>query len=180
MSKILGIDPSLTGTGYVVVSNGKLVLKELVKTKPTGDDRVAEVERLMTIRDSFSLEGIDLVVMEGIAFMARNTTALVQLSALNYMIRERLVMRDKPFVIVAPTTLKKFITGKGVGPKDQMMMEVYKRYGVTLTDNNICDAYGLAMIGTALLDKKAKTTKFQKEVIDLLSTQLKNEKHEEE
>lgn len=172
MARVLGIDPSLTGTGYVYLSKGSIEKKDLIKTKPSGESRVSEVKRLALIRDSFDPKGLDMAVIEGLAFMAKNTTAVMQLAALNYMIRERLVQNNIPFVVVAPTTLKKFITGKGVGPKDQMMMEVYKRYGVTITDNNLCDAYALAQIGIALLDKSSKVTKFQKEVLAVLKPQM--------
>jgi crossover junction endodeoxyribonuclease RuvC len=174
MGKILGIDPSLTGTGCVYLVNGKLHEKKLIKTKPSGENRVTEIKRLQEIRDACCLDEVEMVVMEGMAFMARNTTSLMQLAGLNYLIRDQLVKNKIPFIIVAPTTLKKFISGKGNAPKDQMMMEVYKRYGVTLTNDNLCDAYALAMIGSVLTDRKIKTTKFQKEVIALLEPQLKN------
>lgn len=173
MAKILGIDPSLTGTGMVYLENGRMVKKELIKTKPTGDNKVAELNRLMFIARSFDPVGVDIAVMEGVAYMARNTTALVQLSALNYLIREGLYICHIPFVIVAPTTLKKFITGKGNAAKDEIMMDVYKKYHVTLTNDNEADAYCLARIGEALLNKKIKLSKPQKEVIKLLREQLK-------
>ena len=171
--RILGIDPSLTATGYIYLKDGKIEAQDLIKTKPTGDDRKKELERLMIIADSFTINlKIDLAVIEGLAFMARNTSALVQLSGLSYLIRERLYDNGIPFVIVAPTTLKKFITGKGNVKKDQIMLEVFKRYDVDLTDDNLCDAFGLAMIGRSLLDKSVKLTNPQKEVIELLKSQI--------
>jgi len=66
--------------------------------------------------------------IEGMAFMAKNTTSLVQLAALNYMVREWIVYDENKFIIVAPSSLKKFITGKGNAHKDLMMMTVYKKY----------------------------------------------------
>ena len=173
--RIIGIDPSLTGTGVITLNNGKIEDKQLIKTKPTGDDKVKELERLMKIRnDIYMRSDIRLAVMEGIAFSVRNTVALVQLSALNYFIRERLLLRGTPFVICQATTLKKFACGHGNAPKDNMMMEVYKRWHVTLTDNNQNDAFLLAKIGEALLDDKIKLTRPQAEVITLLRKQLNN------
>lgn len=173
----LGIDPSLTATGIVILNDGKLLEKILIKTKPS-EQRTAlnELKRLMQIVKR--IEGvikknkIEMVAMEGLSYGARNTSALIQLSGLNYLIRELLHNNDIPFTIVAPTTLKKFICGKGNGGKDVLMMETYKRYGVTLSDNNLCDAYGLAKIAEALIGD-IKLTQFQKEVITLLTNKEK-------
>ena len=48
------------------------------------------------------------------------------------------------FKIISPTTLKKFVTGKGNSGKDIMLLEVYKRWNVSFSNNNLADAYGLA------------------------------------
>ena len=52
---------------------------------------------------------------------------------------------------VAPTSLKKFVTGKGNAKKDLMLLSVYKRWGFDTTNDNKADAYGLAQFGRALL-----------------------------
>lgn len=178
--KIVGIDLSLTGTGIIVLENGAIVHQSLIKSKTT-TGFVDEVKRLRRIVDEIMVtvkqEAPYLVLIEGLAFMARNTTALVQLAGLNYLLRSSLVDNSIPFIIVAPSTLKKFVTGKGSGPKDVMMLETFKRWGVTLVDNNICDAYGLAKIGEALvqIDNKKhwnQLTKPQQEVVKLLVQQF--------
>lgn len=172
----MGVDLSLTGTGVIVLRNGEIIHEELIKSKSTKTyvDEVRRIQQIVqsiiTIAGGYSPQ---LVVIEGLAFMARNTTALVQLAGLNYLLRAALVGQGIPFVIVAPSTLKKFVTGKGSGPKDVMMLETFKRWGVTLVDNNVCDAYGLAKTGEALIrtDRK-ELTKPQQEVIKLLTQQL--------
>lgn len=178
----IGIDPSLTGTGVVVLKGGKLVEKHLIKSKKGDGGYLSEVERLNTIRDDvmkiITIHNPDIVCMEGLAFMARNTTALVQLAGLNYLIRSAVVEhKDKAdWTIVAPSSLKKFITGKGTGQKDLVMLEIYKRYGVSMDDNNVADAYALAMVGTAVVGAHKKTlTRAQKEVVDLVSKQLSHD-----
>jgi len=173
----IGLDLSLTGTGVVVLKNGKIIKQKLIKSKPAGDNPVDELKRILKIINEIELvlseELYGIAVIEGLAFMVRNATALVQLSALNYMIRAVLLKKNIPFIIVAPTSLKKFITGDGKSKKDVILMEVYKRYGVTIFDDNEADAYGLAQIGLALLGGNTKkTTAKQNEVIKLLSKQL--------
>lgn len=175
---VIGIDLSLTGTGIIKLQDGKITNQKLIKSKPNGDLPIDELKRIMEIRESIAREIetdinsiIQLVAIEGLAFMARNTTALVQLSGLNYMIREKLYSLKIPFVIVAPTSLKKFITGKGNIAKEMMLLETYKKYKVYFTDNNLCDAYGLAMIANSLVSFE-KIPKHQQEVVNLLKKQL--------
>lgn len=176
MSVIAGLDLSLTGTGLVILDQGSISTKKLIKSKPNEKTPLHEIERLLAIKADIQLElercKPDLVLIEGLAFMAKNTTALVQLAGLNYMIREYLAIKKIPFVIIAPSTLKKFILGKGAGGKELMLLETYKRYGISFVDDNICDAFALAQCGVAIRGENKKSlTKAQLEVITLLKAQ---------
>jgi len=170
----LGIDLSLTATGcYCLNETGAMVSSQLIKTKPSGDKPIDGLRRLMKIRDEIIFEGVEVVCIEGMAFSVRKTTALTQLSGLNYLVREASLSNGIPFFIVAPTSLKKFITGKGNCGKDVIMLELFKRYGVTITDNNLADAFGLAMIGLAVMNKYPfDLIEPQKEVVKLIKKQL--------
>lgn len=174
--KSLGLDLSLVHTGVALLEDGKQILRTGIKTKPSKLKRpIDEIKRMQDIVDQV-MEIVtdnrpDVVVIEGIAFMSRNSTALAQLAALNYMIRAQLMMKGIGFLIVAPTSLKKFITNKGNAQKDEVMLAIFKRYGVTITDNNEADAYGLAQLGLAIKDGERKITGIQKEVISLISSQ---------
>lgn len=173
---VMGIDLSLVGTGVVVLEEGKQFKQKLIKSKPVGDKPIDEVKRIRKIVEEIELmvgeHSPAMAVIEGMAFMARNTTALVQLAALNYMTRAMLVDYSVPFIIVAPTSLKKFITGSGAAKKDVMLIETYKRYKASILDDNVCDAYGLAQIGKALMDTlKGKYNQRQGEVLALLQKQ---------
>lgn len=180
----IGLDLSLTHSGYAIIGEDDVVFDSgVIKSKPIGDKPVDELERILTVRDKiFGIIKIGnrkkpnirlIAVIEGLAFMAHNTTALVQLSALNYFVREKLMNVGIPFIIVAPTTLKKFITGSGRGDKDMMMLQVYKNYGFEAKDNNENDGYALAVCGLAVLGKpRKKLGKPQLETINLLRKQL--------
>lgn len=149
--------------------------REVIKSKPGGKKPSDEIERIIAIVDKIAALVDEyqpqIVAIEGMAFMAKGTS-LVQLSGLNYMLRAELLERKIPFVIVAPTSLKKFVTNKGNAQKDQMMLETYKRWGVSILDNNECDAYGLAQVGWAVFDPEHPVPKTQKEVIQLISSQI--------
>jgi len=168
---ILGLDLSLTGTGIIKLRDGSIVDEKLIRSKKSGERPIDELERLLKIVEQIDVKGCDLVSIEGMAFMVRKTSSLVQLAALNYFVRKKLYENNIKFIIVAPTTLKKFITGKGNSEKDTMFLEIYKRYGLSFTNNNIADAFSLAKVGQTLLDKNAKLPEFQKDVINLIKKQ---------
>lgn len=173
----LGVDLSLTNTGLVVLNSTGIIKQKLIKSKPLGEkptDELIRIKKIIEDIEEFVSEYYPSVVcIEGLAFMAKNTTALVQLSALNYMTRSMLNEYNIPFVIVAPTTLKKFVTGKGNSDKEVLMMMVYRDYNEQLLDNNIVDAFALSLIGMSLLGKPIKKlTVHQQEVIKLVSKQV--------
>lgn len=174
---IVGIDLSLTGTGVVVIDNkSKILYQALIKTKTTNSP-TEETKRLKNIINQLPVQYLQngitaLVVIEGLAFMARNSTALVQLAGLSYLLRSMLIDLTVPFIIVAPTSLKKFTVGKGNAGKDEMMLAAYKRWGISLTNDNLADAYALARCGLALKGIDKNLIEPQKEVIKLLQTQL--------
>lgn len=171
---IAGADLSLTGTGIVILENEEIIFQSLIKSKPTTSP-LDEVVRLRGIINQIPLAQkgrlLDLVVIEGLAFMARNTTALVQLAGLNYLLRDTLVDLKIPFVIVAPTTLKKFVVGKGNAGKDEIMLHVYKKWGVELNNDNLADAYALAQIGLSLIGQNQTLNKPQTQVLQLMAEQ---------
>jgi crossover junction endodeoxyribonuclease RuvC len=43
-------------------------------------------------------------------------------------------------------TLKKFAAGKGNAKKQEMLMQMYKRWNVEFTDDNAADSYALARL----------------------------------
>lgn len=175
----LGIDLSLTHTGLAVLSDGRLHSKKSIRSKPTGKRPINEIERIehisVQIAEVIDQVKPDIAAIEGIAFMASKTTALAQLSALNYFVRRELMKRQIPFVIVAPSSLKKFVTGKGNAQKDEVMLSIFKRWGVSITDDNEADAYALAHVALAITDNGYKISGKQKSVINLISSQLYGE-----
>ena len=172
---IIGIDLSLCNTGIVLLDDDNVMLEHSIISKPQGKRPIDELERLMSIVNQVEhvirKHEIKLAVVEGIAFGISRTTSLSQLSGLNYMVRHMLHREEVDFLIVPPTTLKKFITGKGNSPKDVMLLETYKRYKKAYTDNNLCDGFGLAKIGEVFLDPD-KGVKFQKDVVKVLKKQI--------
>ena len=98
---------------------------------------------------------------------AGSGTRLAMLAA---TVRIALYERGKAFMIVAPTSLKKWITGKGVGQKDLIVREVYKRYGIETANDDEADAVVLALIAEHFWKAQKKDCgddfhKYQQEVV---------------
>lgn len=90
------------------------------------------------------------VYMEGISFGSRQTTAIAELSALNYFIRERSYNLGCEVVVIPPSKVKKYFTGNGVADKE-LMMETYFRLepwarelSQYLKMDDIADSYAMA------------------------------------
>jgi crossover junction endodeoxyribonuclease RuvC len=55
---------------------------------------------------------------------------------------------------IPPMTLKKYATGKGNAKKQEMLMQIYKRWGIEFNDDNAADAYALGRLaGKTAIDK---------------------------
>lgn len=123
------------------------------------------VDRLLDIREHLEsmvgrCEIID-VAMEGYAFGSQMANMLGELGG---MVKMSLRDMGKYPLIVPPTVLKKYVAGKGQGvAKSQMLLNVYKTWGVEFNDDNAADSFALAKIAAGEV-KYA----YQKEVITKL------------
>jgi len=163
---ILGLDPSLTGTAACLLDpdGSTLVHVTTVATKKLrGIPRLLEIENHV---DALIQEYKPTAAfIEGYGFGARGR-AVFNLGELGGILRRLLFILEVPYYDVPPTTLKKFITGKGNSNKNIMLEQVFRRYGIgseTLTDDNQVDAYGLAKLGHAFILNPPDLTKLQVE-----------------
>jgi Holliday junction resolvasome RuvABC endonuclease subunit len=69
---------------------------------------------------------------------------------------------------VPPMTLKKYATGKGTAKKQEMLMQIYKRWNVEFNDDNAADSYALARLAAGIASDAV-----EKAVVE----QLKDEKY---
>ena len=147
----LGLDLSLTETGWHFLAPG---LDKCGVLKP-GDKRRG-VERLAWLRRELGaiiaecnkLHPIERVVIEGYAFGAKNRRE--EMGEWGGVARLALADANLTVFTVQPTSLKQFVTGKGNAQKDEMMLQIFKRWGREFSNNNIADAFALSAIGVAL------------------------------
>jgi len=164
--KVMGLDLSLTGTGVVVLNYDGTVAEHI-----TVSSKLRDMERLAYIRSMIgtivSKHNPSLTCIEGYS-MGSRAGQLASIGELGGVIKLLLFRNDFRFQLIPPSQLKKFVTGKGVGIKDEVMMHVYKRWEWTPVDNNQADAYGLSRIALALEEIDINLIVPQREVIDAI------------
>ena len=144
--RVIGLDLS-TKVGLALVEGpGKAVVhtRAIEYKKLTGMPRVnALVGEIMQAVEQLKP---DFAVVEDYAVSQFGGAAICSIE-IGTVLRFILWQNDFPFVCVSPTALKKFVTGKGQSKKENMILEVYKRYGFEAPTNDIADAVGLGMFG---------------------------------
>jgi len=147
----IGIDQSLTGFALSVVSVEfpNLHMTWVAKSEFRGIQRLVDIYNWLdakifefqyygwTIKDS---------AMEGTVLASHSALALGELAAIvKLVLWYRLV---EPPLQIPPMTLKKYATGKGTAKKQEMLLQMYKRWGVEFNDDNAADAYALARLAS--------------------------------
>jgi len=151
----IGIDQSYSGFGITLLDVDELANYRTIVFKA----EKLHIDRLVWIQEKLTeiLEGVHIfnspksitVAMEGYAFGTTMAHMLGELGAIVKLVcyNELDGFEGKYPYIIPPTTLKKYITGKGTGvQKNQILLSVYKKWGVEFNDDNAADSYALAML----------------------------------
>lgn len=90
----------------------------------------------------------DFVVFESYAF---NGNRVTQLAEMNGLLKYNYSLNNKPIEVIAPTSIKKWVTGSGRGPKDNvrkalLQREEFKHVKFKNNDESDSAAVGLAFI----------------------------------
>lgn len=157
----IGIDPSLTATGVVMMTKGG---EELSFTMSPKTKDAARLEDFFTCFDMIFDHDWACAAVEGYGFGARDSRAH-SLGELGGIIRLLAHRHRVPTLIVPPTSLKMFVSGKGNIKKDQVTKEVYKRWEFDAPNDNEADAYALVRMAQARYIEKVDTA-FQQKALD--------------
>jgi Holliday junction resolvasome RuvABC endonuclease subunit len=160
--KILGLDLSLTSTGYSL--NGET---GIISTKERGAQRLSTVTQ--QIVDFCSNNGIDCAVIEGYSFASRHSQAH-SIGELGGCVRMRLWEEGVPFIDVPPTSRAKFATGKGNAGKTEVISAISSKTGKVFSGGGAddeCDAWVLEQMGLARINlSQFQWTKEQLSALD--------------
>lgn len=170
---VVGIDPSIVATGLVVLMDGHIADRAVIGGK--GTDIVIRVRTVrQQVEALVSKWEPEIVAIEGFSFGSQGRSVM-DTGYLGYRIRESFQDNGVKYLDVAPAALKKYAAGQGNVNKPDVRMAVYKRWGIDITNDNLCDAYVLARIAEAHLQYSfnpvqfGKITQAQYEVLEVLA-----------
>lgn len=167
MIRYVGVDPS-TLCGLVILEDGKAVLADEKTSKIAKDpERFVDITKQVVSQ----LKQGDCVLIEGFSYGSKGRGVSVQYG-IGWTLRVLLKLKGFEYIVVTPSQLKKFASGKGNTKKENLVLPIYKKWGFEHESDNVRDAYVLARIGEAL-NEDVELTNYQKEVVDVIKKDLK-------
>lgn len=175
---VVGIDQSLTGFAFTAMNyeDPNQYMTWVYKSPYFGIERLVDIRQWLIDHFDYLKEQQNNVLdtaMEGTVLASHAALVLGELSAL-----VRVTIYDyfddsirKYPLRVPPMTLKKFAAGKGNAKKQEMLLQIYKRWGIEFSDDNAADSYALAR----LLGKN-----FYNEVEKAVAEQMKDPKYRDQ
>lgn len=137
--KFMGLDLSLTSTGYSIDGN-----VGVISVESTGPERLWRIKREI---ESLTIQNvkIDGAIIEGYSFASRNSQAH-SIGELGGVIRLLLWDLGIKYVVVPPTCRAKFATGKGNASKNEVISSISAKTGIIWNNpgaDDKCDAWVL-------------------------------------
>lgn len=168
----VGIDQSLTGFAFAIVDldDPKKYYVNVYKSPYNGVQRLDDIQDfLFSSMEPLREKTVVDIAMEGTVLASNSALVLGELSAtvklfffsyyddISHIFPAGHEHLRTPLQI-PPMTLKKYASGKGTSKKQEMLLQIYKRYGVEFNDDNAADAYALARLaGGIAIDAIEKT-----------------------
>jgi crossover junction endodeoxyribonuclease RuvC len=141
----VGLDPSINATGLVVIDQYATIIESKLFSVASEKFEESLLKYEKEIKFIPTILTLQSVYLEGAAYQSTGQ-AILQMGALHFLTRLFLFKKHVNYKVIAPGTLKKFVSGKGNSKKDLMLLNVYKKWGVEFQDHNLADAYGLARL----------------------------------
>jgi crossover junction endodeoxyribonuclease RuvC len=170
VNHVMGVDPSLSGTGIMVLDeSGSVASKTIVSSPPCGPfaqarmDRIEKMVReIKAIADQFKPT---VICIEGYAFGSNMPGANERVEyggLLRYVLT-----RSFRLVEVNPLSLKKWATGRGAGDKTALIAAMTAKYGVQFSSSDEYDAYALARLALQIAGYDKPANEIQRECVDV-------------
>ncbi len=155
--RILGLDLSLTSTGYVLLEEDQVIWFGSVGGGTLRGEarlavfdawiRAATAERFQPLSDrSVGMAPIDVVAIEGYSYGSpQGHTQAFSLGELGGIVKLAIHQAGIPLHIIPSGMWKKALCGNGSLNKTKATLELFKRYGVEFNKQDTVDAWAVAM-----------------------------------
>lgn len=156
-ARVIGIDASLSSTGYAYTYNGKLITGCITTHPLKGPHRLFYTR--LQLGKILDLANPTLAVVEDYAMGARGNN-MFHIGELGGVLKVLLWERGIDLITVPPTTMKSVIALDGRADKAKIAMALKVRFGMTVTQHDEADAAGFMLLGemkagTRKIDRKA-------------------------
>lgn len=154
----IGIDQSLTGFALTALNVHKPEAYEtwVYRSPYQGTERLADIREWVISKLKFieqqncpitevSME--DAVLASFAALKLGELAGLVKMTIWDYFPTKDYLRRP---LLIPPLTLKKYAAGKGNAKKQEMLLQMFKRWGVEFNDDNAADSYALARLAAGI------------------------------
>lgn len=165
----IGIDQSLTGFAITVLNvNKPECYKTWVYKSPySGVKRLSDIGGWIVDKLEFVQKQecfIQDIAMEGTvlashaALLLGELAGLVKLTLWDFFMDYDHQDRLRVPLQIPPMTLKKYAAGKGNAKKQEMLLQIYKRWNIEFNNDNAADSYALARLaaGVSINDVEAQ------------------------
>lgn len=160
--RFIGIDPSISGTGLVILNEDGEVVEAISLRAGDEDDPLRFMKLTKRLRKHLN-PATDRVLVEGFSFGSRGRSVST-MYGLGWTIRILLEGEKFHWGEAAPTALKKFACNKGNAKKEDLILPVYKKWGFESDSNDIVDAYVLARMVYSMYNHDGLLS-YEKEVL---------------
>jgi len=159
----IGIDQSLTGFALTAlnVDAPDQYQTWVYKSDKRGVARLADIHWWLQNKFDYvqTYGQITEIAMEGTVLASQSALVLgelaatVKLACWHYFDIHAMSIEDYPENLrvplqIPPMTLKKYAAGKGNAKKQEMLMQIFKRWGIEFNDDNAADSYALARLAS--------------------------------
>lgn len=151
----IGIDASLTACAFMNTAGERFRIETAPADYPCFEARLHHM--LQEAERALDWYVPALAAIEGFSMQSRSAQLSLERAGFGVALRHLLWERDIPFIVVPPSTLKKFATGDGFAEKNTVILHVFKKWAYTAADDNDADAYALSRFGEAFIEDVTQT-----------------------
>lgn len=160
--RYVGIDPSLSGTGLVILGEQGNVIEATSLKAGKEDDPLRFMKIAKRIKNHLN-SYTDRVVIEGFSLHSRGA-GVSSMYGIGWIIRNMLEESHFKWTEAPPTSVKKFGSGKGNAKKEDLVLPVYKKWGFEGASNDITDAFIMAKMAWSMYNQD-NLLEYEKEVL---------------
>lgn len=149
---VVGIDASLTSTGYAFFLDNELVAGTIKSKDLRGPKRldflVGKVEEI------FSRANADFLALEGYS-MGSKGSRVFHIGELGGALKLVAIRRNMRILTIPPSSLKIFATGHGRAEKEDVIRGIEANWGYQIGKHDMADAFVLLHMGIAFGNRRA-------------------------